>query len=212
MSTEKYNQFNASWYASRIQNKESNIEVLSSGTEERRKIRFQVLKDVGIESGCSVLDIGCGFGDFYSYLKEQKIDVSYTGVDIAPVLIDGAKKQHPNLKFELRDFLKDKFSPQSFDYIVCSQVLNLSTPGVDNSELARLFLKEMHNIAKKGVACDFITSYVDFKEDYLYYHSPEQVFGFAKSVSKRVILRHDYPSYEFCIYLYPDFQGWRNGK
>ena len=60
----------------------------------------------------------------------------------------------------------------------------------------------------KKLAIDFVTNYVDFKEDYLIYHSPEAMFRLAKSLTKRVVLRHDYPLYEFCLYLYPDFHAW----
>jgi len=113
---------------------------------------------------------------------------------------------------EYRDFFKEKFEAHSFDFVICSQVLNLKTPGVNNFELAQEFLTEMYRVARKGVACDFVTSYVDFKEDYLFYHSPEDIFAFSKTLSKRVTLRHDYPAFEFCVYLYPDFVGWENDK
>ena len=62
--------------------------------------------------------------------------------------------------------------------------------------------------AKKGVAVDLLTSYVDFKKDHLHYYQPETVFSFAKQLTRRVTLRHDYPLFEFCVYLHPSFDGW----
>jgi hypothetical protein len=61
----------------------------------------------------------------------------------------------------------------------------------------------------KGVAVDMMTSYVDFREERLFYYSPEEILRHAKSLTKRVMLRHDYPMFEFAIFLYKDFTGWR---
>ena len=214
MSINKYKDFNTQWYQDRINRKvgQDNIEILSSGTSNRRDIRFQVLQEIGIKSGDRILDVGCGLGDFYSYLKGSGIDVDYHGVDISSELINIAQKNLQLKTLEYRDFFKEKFEAHSFDFVICSQVLNLKTPGVNNFELAQEFLTEMYRLARKGVACDFVTSYVDFKEDYLFYHSPEDIFAFSKTLSKRVTLRHDYPAFEFCIYIYPDFIGWKNDK
>ena len=54
-----------------------------------------------------------------------------------------------------------------------------------------------------------MTAYVDFREDRLFYYSPEEIFRFSKTLTKRVLLRHDYPLFEFTVYLYKDFAGWK---
>ena len=51
---------------------------------------------------------------------------------------------------------------------------------------------------------DFITDYVDFKNKGTFYASPEKIFKISKKISKRVLLKHDYLPFEFCIYIYPD--------
>ena len=75
MSINKYKDFNTQWYQDRINRKvgQDNIEILSSGTSNRRDIRFQVLQEIGIKSGDRILDVGCGLGDFYSYLKSYRL-------------------------------------------------------------------------------------------------------------------------------------------
>ena len=208
MSFKNYNTQNNQWYRNRIESQTTNIEILSSGNEDRRKKRFQIHRELGIESGDVVLDVGCGFGDFLDYLKQIGIRIDYTGIDIMPEFIEKAIVTHPDGKFEMRDFFEEKFAAQSFDYVVCSQVMNLKIDGLDTKVLAQKFLEEMFRLARKGVSCDFVTDYVDYKEDYLTYHSPEEVFTVCKKISKRVVLRHDYPLYEFCVYVYPDFAGW----
>ena len=51
---------------------------------------------------------------------------------------------------------------------------------------------------------NFITDYVDFKNKDTFYTSPEKIFKIAKKFSKRILLRHDYLPFEFCIYVYTD--------
>lgn len=210
MNLQNYNIENNKWYQDRLEKKTTNVEVLSSGNEERRKQRFQIHRELGIKNGDVVLDIGCGFGDFLDDLKQSEIKVDYTGVDIMPEFIYKAKNAHPEAMFEIRNFLEQKFEAQSFDYVVCSQVLNLKIEGFDSNGLVSKFLHEMFRLARKGISCDFVTNYVDYQEGYLTYHSPEEIFKICKSLSKRVVLRHDYPLYEFCVYVYPDFTRWSN--
>ena len=72
----------------------------------------------------------------------------------------------------------------------------------DNENFMKNMMKKMHYICKKGVATDFMSDYVDFKDENLYYTHPEDIFKFCKDLSKRVVLRHDYLPFEFCIYVY----------
>ena len=182
------------------------IKALYSGTEERRRIRFQILCEVGLQSGCSVLDLGCGFGDFYGYLREQGIAAHYTGYDINPNLIEVAKGVYPDAEFYVKDIQIDTFP--EFDYIVSTSAFNSPLTGQDNYSFAENILNICYNHAQRGVAIDFLSSYVDFENPILFHYSPERMFSIAKKITKRVCLRHDYPLFDFCMYLYPDFRGW----
>jgi SAM-dependent methyltransferase len=183
------------------------IRTLASGTEERRKLRYQVLCQVGLVSGCSLLDLGCGFGDFYGYLCEQGIKTHYVGYDINPKLIEVARERYPSAEFDVRDVQLESFG--EFDFIVSSSAFNLRLTDQDNYAFIEDMLRKCYAHAKHGVAVDLLTSYVDFQSPDAFHYSPERIFSIAKTITKRVCLRHDYPLYEFCVYLYPDFRGWR---
>ena len=184
------------------------IKALASGTEERRAIRFEILTDIGIKEGVSVLDVGCGLADYYEHLREKGVNVMYTGIDIVPELIQAARLAHPDLDLQVRDLQEDPFSDSSFDYVVCSQVFNFHFGGGKNDTLVRDLMSIMFRTARHGVAIDLLTSYVDFRQEQLYYFQPEEIFSYAKQLTRRVTLRHDYQLFEFCIYLYPSFDGW----
>jgi SAM-dependent methyltransferase len=208
---DRYQEAMIEWYRARL-DRDDNVRILSSGNDVRREIRFDVLRGLGIDAGSSVLDLGCGLADFYAYLKRNGVDVSYTGVEIVPEFVERARAAHPDATILQRDILKEPFAEKSFDFVVCSQVFNLRFAELDNEKMARTFLAEMYRVARRGLACDFVTSYVDFREDYLHYYDPGQLFAYAKSLSKRVVLRHDYPLFEFCLYVFPDFAGWGGAK
>ena len=61
---------------------------------------------IGKLDGCSVLDVGCGIGDFAVYLEACGIDVDFTGYDIVPEAILSRKdkigfKASPSWTFSL---------------------------------------------------------------------------------------------------------------
>ena len=196
-------------YQDRFRKYGASINALASGSYDRQKIRFNTLKEVGIANGDKILDIGCGFADFYEYLIASGFQIDYTGIDIVPELVESAKEKFPHLRIETRDIELSPIPNASFDYVVCSQVFNYNFKDESNLNMAIKMMQIMFKIARKGVAIDFISNYVDFKEDHLFYFSPEVLFSEAKKVTKSVTLRHDMQLYEFCIYLYPDFKKWK---
>ena len=193
-------------YDERLAKFGDDIRTLGSGTIERRRIRFQVLREIGITSGSSVLDIGCGFGDFYGYLVEQGIDVDYVGVDINPRLLEVAANKYPAARFVQADVLTEDVV--GADYVVASGTFNLALRSDDNYEYVAAMLRRAYALSRRGVAMDCHTSYVDYRVDDIFYYQPEKLFAAAKAITKRVQLRHDYPLFEFCLYLFADFDGW----
>ena len=147
-------------YRKRISEYGTTFESLGSGSLAHQSIRFEMLK-TGIKSGDSVLDIGCGLGDFYHYLLSCDINVDYYGVDIVPEFIKTAEEKYPQAEFQIRNILEEPFKDNSFDFVVCSQVLNLRLKEEDNLQHAKDMLKSMNSFCRKSVACDFLTSYVD---------------------------------------------------
>ena len=71
-------------YKQRYKKYGMSIKSLASGNEKRRKIRYKILEQIGINDNSSVLDVGCGFGDFFQYLNINYKNIKYHGIDIVP--------------------------------------------------------------------------------------------------------------------------------
>jgi len=196
-------------YRRRFNQHGHSVKAVATGPKESCQIRFGVLQDVGDLQNCRILDIGCGLADFYAFLKNQQVNVDYVGVDIVPEFIQESKKLYPEQTFYCVDITEEGcLDDQRFDYAVCSQVFNNKLQYEDNLDTVACVMKKLYELVEKGFAFDFISSYVDFEEPRHYYYSPEKVFSLAKKLTKRVTLRHDYPLYEFCLYVYKDFKAW----
>ncbi len=195
-------------YTERYEKLGRTVQTLGSGTDEHQTIRYRVLSEIADLGGQRVLDVGCGFGGFLDYCRHYGQPMTYTGMDIVPVLLHEARIKHPDGKFIEMDVL-DAPDDMEFDYVVSSQGFNNRFRYSDNWDVMREVIAKCFRLAKKGVAIDMMSTYVDFRDDHLYYFDPCKVFNFAKSLTKRVTIRHNYPLFEFCVYLFPDFEGWR---
>jgi SAM-dependent methyltransferase len=198
-------------YTSRHKHLGPTVEALGSGTNEHQVIRYKVLSGIGNMGGSRVLDVGCGYGGFYDYNRHMDEPMIYTGIDLVPALLEEAARRHPEGEFKVMDIV-DVPDTWEMDYVVSSQAFNNKLTFSDNWEVMKEVLAKCYKIARKGVAIDMISSYVDFREEHLYYFEPCKVFEFCKTLTKRVQLRHDYQLFEFCVYMYPDFAGWREKR
>lgn len=166
---------------------------------ESQRLRFKVLADIANLSGRSVCDLGCGFGDLYHYLKGRFNNICYKGIDLSEKLINEAKQRYPEVQFKVHDILEERHLDK-VDYVLSSGALNFKVD--DHENYLRLMLEAMMSMSRKGVAVNFLSSYVDYTLEKNYHFSPEEALSTGLKLTKYATLRHDYPLYEFTMYLY----------
>jgi len=170
------------------------------GTKKgKQSTRFEILIQIGDLTNSSILDVGCGFGDLYGYLRYRRMKVRYCGVDINTNLLKVGKKIYPGISLEYRDFEKKKFH-KKFDWVLAS---GITSHGSTYSHLSKI-MKEMYRICKKGFAINFVSNNVEYKTKNLFYSSPEKIISITKLITNRFVLRHDYMPFEFTLYVYKD--------
>jgi len=166
-------------------------------TKGKQELRFNAVTGISNLKKTSVLDIGCGFGDLAAFLNKKKLNVRYTGVDINEKFIEIAKKKYPKKFFEVRDVEKNPYR-KKFDWVFAIGTTNHS----GSYKYIEKLLTEMFHLCRKGVVMDFLTTYVDYMMPGNFHASPEHIFKIAKKLSKKVVIRHDYLPFEFCVYVY----------
>ena len=89
--------------------------------------RFEILTSfINNIDKITLLDAGCGFGEYYNFLKKNNLTPKkYIGIDCEEDMIRIATKRFPTQQFFLKNILYDKLP--NVDYIICSGTLNLLT-------------------------------------------------------------------------------------
>jgi SAM-dependent methyltransferase len=187
-------------YAERLDRLGPGVETLGWRDRGQQHLRFDILVgDAQALQGKRILDVGCGFGDLYDYLESRGVRAHYTGCDISPNVLQIARERHPALTFEERDILEQPFADRVFDHVFMSGMFNHRL--ADNRGFMERTLAAAFRASRLGAAANMMTDQVDYRDDHLYYFSPEAVLAFCRTLSPRVALRHDYPLYEFTVFV-----------
>lgn len=172
------------------------------GSRRSQRRRFEVLTQIADLNGASVLDIGCGLGDFYNWLIRRYKKICYTGIDITDSMIDIASSKYKKAKFEIKNILDLKRSSGFYDYVFASGIFNRKVQG--HEKYVKSVIRHMFHLAKKGMAFNVMSSKADFKNMSEYYADAGEILDFCLTLSRKVILRHDYMTHDFTVYLYKD--------
>jgi len=115
---------NEKFYTSAIKMYGTTAKGVNWHSAQSQKLRFKIILELLPQelSNYSLLDAGCGFGDFYTYLKKKKnIPKNYIGVDALQDMYSIAS-QNTGCEILIADITKDEIP--SADFIVCSGALN----------------------------------------------------------------------------------------
>jgi len=86
----------------------------------------------------TVLDVGCGEGFTLARLKKEKIGESFEGIEYDESAIALGKRLYPSLTIKQGDIYKLPYKSNSFDLVVCTEVLeHLENPKKAYRELIR---------------------------------------------------------------------------
>jgi len=172
----------------------------------KQDLRYSILLEEFKLNKKSILDIGCGFGDANKILKQITSEYSYTGIDIVEELLLEAQKNYKNegnISFIHGDFLEKEFT-QKYDILLASGIFNFRLEEQDNYEFIESCMKKAFELAKDGIAFDFLSDKVDFKSELTFHSSPSIILDMAYRLSKNVILKNNYMPFEFTIVIFKD--------
>lgn len=194
-------------FSKRIKEYGDGPECAEHSDRDTQEKRMELLAEVGHIKNSGILDFGCATGHLNTFMKrEYGFEGEYTGYDLSAEMIQEAQIKHPESNFEVRNILEEGVGGD-FDYVMISGTFNDQTN--DNWDWMRACLKVLFRHTRRAMAFNNLSTYVDYRDDHLFYVNPEDLFKFCKEeLSPLVTLRHDYSikegvvPYEFSTYVY----------
>lgn len=186
-------------------------------SKESQLVRFSVLLDIisfaQKKEGFSILDVGCGLGHFYEFLKDinmiDAMKISYTGIDISKKMIDFAKKKFPGVAFQVVDLINDKFD-KKFDYVMSSGIFNIRMAEISlHKDSVKQMISRMFHLSNYGASINFLAEssiYLipegrEAEAEKFVFFTEEEVVSWTKAISQRHVLRRDYHPGDFTVYM-----------
>lgn len=102
------------------------------------------IEEVKSKKPKTILDVGCGEGFTLELLHDKKIGEKLEGVDFLKTAIEIGKKERPFLTLKEGTIYKLPYKDNSFDLVICSEVL-------EHLEDPKKALEELHRVTKKYI-------------------------------------------------------------
>lgn len=149
-----------------------------------------------LPKGATILDVGCGAGVKSRYLRDKGFKV--TGVDFSEKLIEIAKRESPEISFNIIDIYKLDELDQTFDAVFAqASLLHISKNRI--KEVLGKIKEKIHPngflyIAVKGIRDDGVQEEIKTENDYGYdyqrffsYYSLPELEVYLKELDMEII-------------------------
>lgn len=193
----------ASYYSARLAEHGATPRGVDWNGQASQDVRHaQFLRLLDAKPDGSVIDLGCGYGDFLRFLRAQGSVAPYTGYDVAPSMIDAAKQLHGesadcNWKVGARP-------EKSADFAIASGIFNVKGT-VDTHTWADHVYETIDILAaasRSGFAFNILSLASDperRREDLFYADPVDTLRHCIAHYGRSVALLQDYGLYEFTM-------------
>lgn len=173
---------------------------------DTQRLRFEVIaRYIDWSAKPSILDVGCGSGEFLAFCKAHQRDVEYLGLDVCPEMV-AASVDRFGADSALVGTVEGLDSDQrSFDYVIASGTFNAKLDE-DETTWRQYFhnnVVAMYGLCRRATIVNTMTCFVDYRYDRLYYASPDEMSALAVSrMSRDFVIDHSYPLYEMTLAVF----------
>jgi len=119
----------------------------------------------------TILDVGCGSGNFYAYIKSLSSKIKYTGLDLDHEKMKSKKFKNDNFKIIDQDLRKNWFFGE-FDFVWSSEVIEHL---FDDQSFFQNMVKSTKKDGYLIITTPFINSYINFANKYGWSTEPSKV-------------------------------------
>jgi SAM-dependent methyltransferase len=196
------------WYAEKVRRYGFDYRGLGFRTRSSQEKRFDALCTLGELDGRSILDVGCGFGDFLAFLERRGIRPVYTGLDVCAPMIERCRDRFEGhaAQFVVADVLE--YQPdRPYDYVVASGIFGLDAPGA--RERIRPTVRRMFDWCRLGMAANFLSTRSPAPAEGRVYVDPCEALAMGLEMTPAARLDHNYLPNDFTLQLFktPAWEG-----
>jgi len=178
-----------------------NAQSLDWASKSSQALRFSVLAQVGDLQHATVLDVGCGLGDFVEWLTEHGVAVDYTGIDITPLMIESARQRFSQGFFHVQNLLRDNGQfAVTYDFVFASGLFYYRQ--IDPYGFLERMVTAMFERCRRALAFNSLSYWAPKLDPTEFHADPLKVLSICKKLTPWVVLRHDYHPHDFSVYLY----------
>jgi SAM-dependent methyltransferase len=193
----------AAYYASKLALHGATPQGVDWNGQTSQNVRHQqFLRLLADAPDASILDLGCGYGDFLRFLRGEGYRGPYLGYDAAPGMIAEASRLHghgPDRQWRVGA------SPvEVFDFAIASGIFNVK--GDVSIEAWDRYVRDIMDIlaraGRRGFAFNVLSlsSERERRSDSLYYVDPGEMLSYCLArYGRSVALLQDYGLYEFTV-------------
>ena len=150
----------------------------------------------------SVLDLGCGYGDFFRFLRASGHRGPFVGYDIVPGMIAKARELHGEAAD--RQWRIGSEPAETVDFVIASGIFNVK--GGASQELWAVHVNATIDLLARVGRCGFGFNLLSLASDRgrrrgdLYYADAGAMLTYClERFGRHVALLHDYGLYEFTV-------------
>ena len=199
----------ASYYTSKLElhgTTSQGVDWNGNASHDRRHRQFLRLLEGNPDA--SVIDLGCGFGDFLRFLRSEGFRGRFTGYDIAASMIEKARQLYG--EGEDRQWRIGSEPEEAADFAIASGIFNVrgDIPTESWIDYVNGTLDTLARAGRRGFAFNVLSlsSDPEKRRPNLYYADPVAMLGHCLAkYGRSVALLQDYELYEFTLLVrHPD--------
>lgn len=198
----------ARWYEDKVRTFGYDHRGLGFRNRSSQEKRFEALLALGDFHGRRVLDVGCGFGDFLSFLNGRGIRPVYTGLDLCEAMVARGRERFGGKARFLDGDVLDHEPDAPYDYVVASGIFGLDASGA--RERIYPTVARMFEWAGVGLAVNFLSRHSPAHAEARVYVDPAEMLEIALALTPCARLDHTYLPNDFTLHLYKT-PAWEAG-
>lgn len=176
----------------------NDAKALSWFGEDTQLVRYKILTEIADLNNKKILDVGCGLGDYWGYLKTNQIKPKkYSGIDINENLIYEAR-----IKYNISHFqsgIIDKII-ENFDFIIACGLFGYRIENYQEKYFE--MIKKMFSLSKIGLGFNMLNKNCENQEELCAYFEVLEVENFVKTLTPKVKIIKDYLPNDFTVFVY----------